>query len=140
MCLFVCLFVCLSVCPLLETPPPDGLKTSRQRLPILLILAKYKKVFFPLKGLDDFLCFEIFLGFGVFSYQPTVHSGGVSRGRVCGFGCAPKKSFTFHHTKTHFCVDLFPQTFDMESHLPNKLHNIPAKKLMSNTLKGPKNS
>ena len=30
----------------------------------------------------QFLRFELVLGFGVFANQPTVHSGGVSRGRV----------------------------------------------------------
>ena len=29
---------------------------------------------------DDFLCFEMFLGFGVFANQPSVHNGGVGRG------------------------------------------------------------
>ena len=38
---------------------------------------------------NDFLDFD-FLGFWVFANKPTVRSGGVSRGSVCGVDCWPK--------------------------------------------------
>ena len=51
----------------------------------LLILAYYKTVK-VLKGLAEFLWCDIFFilcGYVVVN-QPTVHCGGISRGRVCG--------------------------------------------------------
>ena len=47
-------------------------------------------VFFGFFGFNDFLRFEFLLGLIVFASQPTVHNGGVSRGKVCGCGCWPR--------------------------------------------------
>ena len=46
----------------------------------------FKNIFWPFYHFDDFLRFEFFLRFWVFTNQPTVHSGEVNRGRVCGCG------------------------------------------------------
>ena len=47
-------------------------------------------IFCP-ERLGDFFCPERFLslslGLGFVANQPTVHSGVISRGRVCGCGC-----------------------------------------------------
>ena len=34
-----------------------------------------------------FVVVERTLGFGAFTNKPSVPSGGISRGRVCGYGC-----------------------------------------------------
>ena len=53
---------------------------------VLLILA-YLQKFLSFCRFNNYLRFDIFSGFGVLANQPTVHNGGVSRGRVCGWVC-----------------------------------------------------
>ena len=66
---------------LLETLLADWLETSGQM--------KYYKYWLNRRRFDlgTFQWFSKKLGFWVFAKQPTVHSGGVSRGRVHGCGC-----------------------------------------------------
>ena len=71
---------CTSVtCPHLETLFAGGLENFGRR-----VYRKYwntSRRFHVCVWLDDFLIF-----FWVFANEPTVHKGGVSRGRVCGCG------------------------------------------------------
>ena len=51
-------------------------------------IVKIEKLGTPvLAGFNDFLEFDYFFGVLSLANQPTLHSGGASRGRVCGCCC-----------------------------------------------------
>ena len=71
-----------SICfPLLETPIPDGPLAEW----LIANIGSWEDIFFK-----AFLCFflllSIIFNFRVFANQPTVHNGGVSKGRALAVG------------------------------------------------------
>ena len=71
--------ICLSVCPYLETHFPVDWRLLVKN--VSLIMAYLFGVFVLFFCFNNFLHFDIFLGFCLFPKQPTMHSGGFSRGR-----------------------------------------------------------